>query len=424
MDKINEYLLQNASRIKRQRKDGTLRWTEESDRLFKEFGVKADKELLRNRFNRMFKNLDIPNTIDNTAGENVVFKYISGKEDKVNGTKSFDFTADHIPTEEEIVEHFNIDLKKFRINQIYHKTSFGGKYAITVSLLANKGVQSLDIDESFLDKVSALAPLPKISTGPLLCDKKTKACLVIPKQDAHWNAFDIYGDNSIEERFVRFTKALHYQLEKATASNQLEKIIYIVGSDEFNSEYNNATTKGTPQQNILSYQEAFEKITEFNIQTIKLLKSYGSFVEVVLLNGNHDYYVGWHLANVLKHLFKNTTAIKINDSTENIKVLDYAKNLLLFNHGDASSPKELAGKFPVISHEVWSNYSNYVVICGDKHHERSADINGIICYQVPQLSKAVSSWSEKRGYVVSKAELLTFLFEEEELVNIFRKQIK
>jgi hypothetical protein len=45
-------------------------------------------------------------------------------------------------------------------------------------------------------------------------------------------------------------------------------------------------------------------------------------------------------------------------------------------------------------------------------------------YQVPQLSNAKSKWDDKMGFNTSKAELLTFLFEEDGLSNILRKPIK
>jgi len=421
---IKDYLLKHGARIMIQKATGTIKWSEEAKRAYQETGILVDKEFIRKKFLQVYKEKENPMIppIDSTTTS--PFVYVSGKENKTDGSKSFDFTADRIPTEQEIIEHFNIDTKLYRINQIYHKTSFGGKYAITVSLLANKGQDAISLSDEFIQKLGKIEPLPNININSLFDGSRPSACLVIPKQDAHWNAYDVKGENSIEDRFATFTKTLYHQLEKVSLTNELDKIIYVVGSDEFNSEYTNATTKGTPQQNILTYEQAFEKITEFNIETIKLLKSYAKEVEVILLNGNHDHYVGWHLANVLKHVFKKIHFVTINDSTENTKIVNYQKNLILLNHGDAQSPKELGGKFPVLAHSIWSNYTNYVVICGDKHHERSADINGVICYQVPQLSKAVSAWSDKKGYLLSKPELLTFLFEEDELSNIFRNRIK
>ena len=206
-------------------------------------------------------------------------------------------------------------------------------------------------------------------------------------------------------------------------TNQIEEINYIIGSDEFNSEWTGMTTKGTPQQNILSYQEAFEKITNFNIETIKLLRYYTPKVNVILLNGNHDEFIGWHLAHVLKTVFSKIDSVTIDSEVQNTKVISYKSNLMLLNHSDVIKPADLAAKFPIIAKDQWSQHSNYYCISGDKHHEFSHDYNGTMFYQVPQLSTSKSKWDDKQGYITSKPEFIAFLFEEDGLSTIMRKNM-
>ena len=380
-------------------------------------------EKIRKRF-RVLREKNVFSSIKNSPKENEEFKLISGKDCPLQGVKEFCFSASRIPTEQEIIEHFNIDTTKYRINQIYHKTSFGGKYSITVSCIGLKGNQTIDLDNSFIEKLSSIEPLLDLNTKFNELETLPKASLIIPKQDSHWNKKDIEGNNSIEDRFASFTKTLLTQLEKTIKVNQLEEIVYIVGSDEFNSEWTSATTKGTPQQDTLSYSKSFEKISEFNIEIIKLLRFYAPKVKVMLLNGNHDHNVSWHLAHLLKHVFSKNEAIEIDDSLTNTKFYSYKGTLTLLNHGDAIKPKDLAAKFPILAKEMWSQHTNFMVLTGDKHHEVAHDFNGITWYQVPQLSNARSAWDDKCGHGTSKAELLSFVLEEGHLSNIFRTPIK
>jgi hypothetical protein len=419
-EQIENYLSTNFDSIESSRTtDKDFRWSTIANQLYKQTKITSDSESLRRKFSKLRQKQSSPIKVLNSTDK---YFFLNSKEDKNQGTKEFSFTADNIPTEEEIISHFNIDTTKWIISQIYHKTSFGGKYAITVNQRAKVGNQTINLDEAFIEAINQIKPLPLLPKT--IVNNKEKACLLVPKQDVHWDKRDVDGNNDMEKRFETFTKSLLSQLEKIQLTNSLEKIIYIVGSDEFNSEWTGATTKGTIQSNIVSYQEGFKRISNYTIELIKLLRYYTPKVEVVLLNGNHDHNVSWHLAHLLEQVFSKNDSITIDSDLKNTKILEYSTNLILMNHGDEMKPKDLATKFPIIAKDKWSSFDNYFVITGDKHHEQAYDYNGVRTYQVPQLSTAKSSWDDKKGHLCSKAELVTFLFEQDGLSNILRKVIK
>ena len=183
---VDNYLSKNFEKVEMWRNSKNFSWREVTEDL----GNKSiDGEYIRSRYKWFRKKggefIKTPLFIPNIDEKKYSFTY--GKEDKSKGTKEFTFTADNIPTEEEIISHFNIDTTKYRINQIYHKTSFGGKYAITVSLLANKGNQTIDIDYNFIHKISNIQPIEKINlTVNKLKGSLPVASVIIPKQDAHF----------------------------------------------------------------------------------------------------------------------------------------------------------------------------------------------------------------------------------------------
>jgi hypothetical protein len=436
MDKnlINIFIVDNYFSIVEDKKNlgKDFRWAKWWLKYYKE-NPKEERiysDYLRKKFNthhlkvQFENNLNEPITKITSSNPEATDKF-TWSEQRDKGTVELSATVISKLSDEEIYQRYSVDREKYKISAIYYKDQKEG-FRMTVlfrPIIFQDTEKEYIPSNNFIESLSDIKPLPKIESI-FINGNKPKASILIPKQDSHWNKLDINGNNSIEQRFSQFIKLLTQQLEKVRLTNTIEEINYIVGSDEFNSEWNSETTKGTPQQNILSYEEAFEKITEFNIETIKLLGYYARKVNVILLNGNHDRYSGWHLAHILKTVFKRSESIIIDNSINNTKIVSYESSLICLNHGDVIKPKDLAAKFPILAHEMWSNHSNYYVICGDKHHEVSHDYNGIMFYQVPQLSTAKSSWDNKMGFETSKAELLTFIFEEDGLSNIMRKIIK
>ena len=198
---------------------------------------------------------------DDARSEAEVGNYIGDLEDQVvrffediqKGTGEVVFNSkEEIKSLDELIEKCKIDTDKWEITK-YVQNYWGNidqpHYQVKAWLGKKKDEQIFqDSFVSFLETYQPCSPeivAPKFDMG------KRDACLIINKQDSHLNKLDIGGDNDISQRFGDFIQRVEIILNQASLANNLTDIKYIIGSDEFNSEFTNTTTKGTPQQNIL-----------------------------------------------------------------------------------------------------------------------------------------------------------------------------
>lgn len=324
----------------------------------------------------------------------------------------------YAPQPEDVIKEHRIDTNRWKLSQIWIKQTTKGY--LTSAAFAPKKVTDVTLTD-FKEILKSVKPLPKVFKIHKE-EKLPKVNIILPKQDAHLNKFDIGGDNDIDKRFQIVEGAIERIIRKAQYGNYIDRVTYIVGSDQFNSEWTNTTTKGTPQQNILTYQEAFKRIGEHESGIINFLLENANKVDVLFIPGNHDEYVGWHLVNWLQALFSNTQRLKFDTSPLNRKYEKYGNSALMFNHGDALQAKDLAYKFPIEFKHSWSSCDNYFVFTGDKHKELSQDLHGIKFYQVPALSAAKSNWDDKMGHTCNKPEMMAFLISENNgMTDIYRE---
>lgn len=354
--------------------------------------------------------------------EDAVVKY---EEDLKNGTSEVIFNSkDEIKTLQELIEKCSIDTSVWEIRR-YIQNFWGNAktpyYQVKAWLV--KKEEATKFQDAFIDFLSTYDFSSEEIPVPLINKRIPSACIVINKQDAHFDKYDIKGQNSISNRFIAIWEKITIILSQARLSNNLEKIIYIVGSDEFNSEFTQNTTKGTPQQNILTYHETFKMVCEYEKLVISTLLNNAESVDVIYVPGNHDEYIGWHLIHWLKAVFVNERiSFDCNESYR--KFVGYGTSAMMFNHGDAIKPSKLAAVFPMEYKESWSTHENFYIFTGDKHHELSQDFNGIKFYQVPAFSKSSSRWDDKQGYTCSKGEVTAFLIDKEEgMTNIFKQYL-
>lgn len=360
--------------------------------------------------------------VTETVDGSMVVKF---SEDVEKGTGEVVFNSDaEIKTLDELIEKCKIDTTKWEITKYVQNYWGNAKNPYwQVKAWLSKKVEEQLFQDGFINFLSTYEPCAELVDAPKYNDKDD-ACLIINKQDAHYNKKDIDGHNDMTQRFVDIREKINIIINQASLSNYLTNIKYIIGSDEFNSEFTGTTTKGTPQSNTDSYYDSFRKICNHEIGMINLLLESAESVDVIFVSGNHDEFVGWHMIHFLQSYFRNESRINFDTSPKYRKYVSYGDSAMMFNHGDAIKPAKLAAIFPMEFREDWSYHSNFYIFTGDKHHEVSQDFNGIKFYQIPAFSNAKSTWDDKMGHVCSKAEVTGFLIDYEQgMTNIFKQYL-
>lgn len=360
------------------------------------------------------------------ATKNLLSCYPNDLEQHINvgqGTLSSTIIVDFEPKDDiELAKLHKVDLTKYKISSYWTKQR-GDKFTSSLLCTLIKKDSAEGFQNEFKEFLTTQVVAPtKFTLKSGQDSKKPRVSLILPRQDAHFNKLDINGDNNIEARFLDDAFATANFIKKAQATNYLQEIVYIVGSDQFNSEWTGLTTKGTPQQNILSYQDAFKVICEHEAAMLQALRQECDTLKVVFIPGNHDQYVGWHLINWLEAYLKNS-GITFESSTLNTKYHKFGNTGVMLNHGDAMKPAALAAKFPIGFKDQWSSCEHFIILTGDKHTELSMDFNGIKFYRVPQLSTSTSGWDDKNGYIDSKAESTAFVITEDNGVSDIYKTV-
>lgn len=327
------------------------------------------------------------------------------------------------PTVEDIIRDHKIDTSKFEVNNLYVKQNKNGYHA-TVSIKPLK--KEVEITSQFLDFLKSYKP-PKftIESKFTIDPALNTGCLIINKQDAHLNKLDEFTDNnSILERSTELMREIASTVKQASKLSNIDTIIYTIGSDEYNSEWTDTTTRGTPQKNIGSYHSSFTAICNFESFAINYLAQYCNKLQVIYIPGNHDEYVGWHLAMYLKALFRDQTNITIDSDNSYTKYVRWRDSALCFNHGYGPKPEQLADSFPANFKKEWSFCNNFYIFLGDKHTELSKTVGNIEIYRLTQSSTAKSKWDMLNDYSIHDAKLTSFLLEEKQgITNIFKRKI-
>lgn len=391
---VDNYLSKNANKVETWRNQKGFSWKEVAEDL----GDKSvDGEYIRSRY-KSFRRFVTPTP--SLKGE---YTFNEGKEDKSRGTKEFTFTADNIPTEQEIIEHFNIDTTKYRINQIYHKTSFGGKYAITVSCLLNKQQENNeDYKKLFIDFINQnnknilkndFSYLKKDISG----NKEIENALIISLADLHLDVktfqSETGNDSDMYKSFERALKAVKDILYRANYGHGIEEIIFIGGNDFYHANSaKNTTEKGTPLDVDGRFHESFKLGLSLITSMLDMCKVYAP-VRYYTCYGNHSPEREFYLAAALEAFYRNDDKITIETDPKSRKYFSFGNSAFMLSHDAPKSIKDLPVIFATENPSLFTMKYKFL-LTGHLHSKQETffigtkENFGLVWKRMPSLAKS------------------------------------
>jgi hypothetical protein len=231
---------------------------------------------------------------------------------------------------------------------------------------------------------------------PKLKYKKTKdpICYEISLPDIHFGKITDDAPDAIEKQYIQAIMDLH----KKADGLEIERFLLPVGNDGLNSEgFSRATTKGTPQQDHMMWRQSFRGYWHLVTKAIDYLAQFAP-VDVVVVQGNHDFERMFYAGEVLDAVYKNNKNVMVNNDLNTRKYYEYGVNMIMFTHGDKEKPQELPLLIATEQPEMWSRAKVREVHCGHKHKEMLNEYMGTKVRFIPSIC-GNDAWHKTQGYV-------------------------
>ena len=264
------------------------------------------------------------------------------------------------------------------------------------SIVTKEGDQAMrDVRDEFFESLKSISPAtPKRSYD---IKKESPIVYEISLPDIHYGK---RTDVSPEQADINYMNSIRELHRRADGLN-IERFLLPIGNDGMNSEgMRKATTKGTPQDDSMDWQQSFVGYTKLMIQAINYLAQYAP-VDVVVIQGNHDYERMFYAGEVLSAWYTNDKNVNIDNTTEGRKYYEYGTNMIMFTLGD----KEKAAQMPLIMATeqpmMFARTKFREVHCGHLHKEMVNEYRGIKVRFITSIC-ANDSWHKLMGYAASR----------------------
>lgn len=218
--------------------------------------------------------------------------------------------------------------------------------------------------------------------------------------DAHfgqlsWGEETGRGDWDISIARDVYLETVSRMLEWAS-SRPVEKILFPIGHDFFNSDTSsNTTTAGTPQTEDTRWMKTFSAGWQLVRDAILLIASRAP-VDVVCIRGNHDDQRSFYMTEVLASWFRDHNGVTVDNSPRTYKIREYGLNLIGLTHGHASKIDTLPLLMANDWSEAWGRTKFREWHIGHFHQDSVREFPGCKVITIPSIVSA-SEWSATMG---------------------------
>ena len=197
----------------------------------------------------------------------------------------------------------------------------------------------------------------------------------------------------LEDEYMTRVKSLMHKADGL----DIERIILPVGNDGMNSEgYSRATTKGTSQHDSAGWQETFVGYCNLMVRAINLLTQTAP-VDVIVIQGNHDYERMFYSGEFLRAFFLNDERVTVDNNYNSRKYYEYGTNMIMFTHGDKEKPANMPLIMATEEPMMFSRTTHREVHCGHVHKEMVNEYRGIKVRFIPSIC-GNDEWHKMMGY--------------------------
>jgi len=276
---------------------------------------------------------------------------------------------------------------------------------ITITLKGTKGLTLEDVDDYF-DKKTIGNHIP---SEPKQYSEVGEV-LEIDLADFHINNKGVYDSEfTIREKLDYVSKEIYNKC----IGRKFSKIVFAILGDTCNVDTKSrTTTQGTGvTTNGMTNAEMFDDAFTMFVELINFFSNIAP-IEVVPVNGNHDYITSYMLVKALEAWFRNDENIEIDSAHLPRKTRTFGNTLVGFVHGNMSI-KNMRGWLQVEAREDWGETKWSEIHAGHVHHQKGEEGGGIIIRYLPSIADT-DEWHYEKGFIGARKGIMSFVWDLED----------